>query len=121
MDEVIKIREEETDEELTTAALAGGSERTEVRAVPAGSFGVGTGSSAGAATAPAKEEQAVPLFSAEEAKEFRARWDAIQVSFVDEPRTAVQQADGLVAAAMKRLAEMFADERARLEGQWDRG
>jgi hypothetical protein len=22
---------------------------------------------------------------------------------------------------MKRLAEMFADERAKLEGQWDRG
>jgi hypothetical protein len=24
-----------------------------------------------------------PLFSSEEAKDFRARWDAIQVSFVD--------------------------------------
>jgi hypothetical protein len=56
-----------------------------------------------------------------EAKDFRARWDAIQVGFVDEPRQAVQQADGLVAGAMKRLAEMFAAERAKLEGQWDRG
>jgi hypothetical protein len=26
-----------------------------------------------------------------------------------------------VAVAMKRLAEMFAAQRARLEGQWDRG
>jgi len=26
-----------------------------------------------------------------------------------------------VAAEMKRLAEMFADERAKLEAQWDRG
>jgi len=25
------------------------------------------------------------------------------------------------AGAMKRLTEMFADERAKLEGQWDRG
>jgi hypothetical protein len=33
----------------------------------------------------------------------------------------VKQADSLVAAATKRLAEMFAAERARLEGQWDRG
>jgi hypothetical protein len=33
----------------------------------------------------------------------------------------VEQADSLVAGAMKRLAEMFADERAKLEGQWDRG
>jgi hypothetical protein len=50
---------------------------------------------------------------------FRARWDAIQVAFVDEYRQAVQQADNLVAGAMKRLAQMFAAERAKLEGQWD--
>jgi len=62
-----------------------------------------------------------PLFSAGEAADFHSRWDAVQVSFVDEPRVAVQQADGLVAGAMKRLAEIFADERARLDEQWDRG
>jgi hypothetical protein len=45
----------------------------------------------------------------------------VQVSFVDEPRQAVQQADTLVASAMKRLAEIFAEERAKLDGQWDRG
>ena len=50
-----------------------------------------------------------------------AKWDAVQVGFVDEPRQAVERADSLVAGAMKRLAEMFAEERARLEGQWDRG
>ena len=69
----------------------------------------------------ALDKQAVPLFSAEEAKDFRGQWDAIQVNFVDEPRQVVEQADSLVAVAMKRLAEMFAAERARLEGQWDRG
>jgi hypothetical protein len=63
----------------------------------------------------------VPLFSSDETKDFRARWDAIQVGFVDEPRSAVEQADSLVAGAMKRLAEIFADERTKLEGQWDRG
>ena len=45
----------------------------------------------------------------------------MQASFVDEPRQAVEQADRLVAAAIKRLAEIFAEEKARLEGQWDRG
>lgn len=40
---------------------------------------------------------------------------------MDEPRKAVEQADGLVASAMKRLAEVFSQERAKLEGQWDRG
>jgi hypothetical protein len=51
----------------------------------------------------------------------RARWDAVQAGFVDEPRRAGEQADSLVAAAMKRHAETFAQERSQLEGQWDRG
>jgi len=99
--------------------LAGLAVRPEVRAVAAPSVRVAGGSSAGAATAPAIDEQAAPLFSPEETKDFRARWDAIQVSFVDEPRRVVEQADSLVAVAMKRLAEMFAAERAKLESQWD--
>ena len=78
-------------------------------------------SAGGVAAALATDEQAAPLLSPDEVKDFRARWDAIQVGFVDEPRRAVEQADSLVAGAMKRLAEMFADERAKLEGQWDRG
>lgn len=69
----------------------------------------------------AAEESTAPLFPGSEATELRSRWDAVQVGFVDEPRRAVEQADGLVAAAMKRLAEIFAEERSRLEGQWDRG
>jgi hypothetical protein len=116
-----EIREEETDVALTTATLAGVGARSQVRAVTASSSGVGVVSSAGTAAAPAIDEQAAPLFSLEEAKDFRARWDAIQVSFVDEPRRTVEQADNLVAVAMKRLAEMFAAERAKLEDQWDRG
>jgi hypothetical protein len=112
---------EETNVALTTAALADVAARPEVRTVAAPSVGVGGGSSAGAATAPAIDEQAAPLFSPEEAKDFRARWDAVQVSFVDDPRLVVEQADSLVAVTMQRLAEMFAAERAKLEGQWDRG
>jgi hypothetical protein len=121
VDEAKKFREEDTDVGLTTATLVGVGPRQEVRAVVAPSFKVGGGSSVGVATAVALDKQVVPLFSAEEAKDFRGRWDAIQVSFVDEPRQVVEQADSLVAVAMKRLAEMFAAERARLEGQWDRG
>jgi len=62
-----------------------------------------------------------PLFPAEEAEDFRRRWISIQSGFVDEPRRAVEEADGMVAAAVRRLAEMFAEERANLERQWDRG
>ena len=96
---------------VTTAALADAGERpalkTALEVRPT------------AATA-AANEQATPLFTPDEAKEFRVRWDTIQGGFVDEPRHAVEQADNLVAGSMKRLAEIFAEERAKLEGQWDR-
>lgn len=62
-----------------------------------------------------------PLFPETVASDFRSKWDRIQAGFVDEPRTAVQQADELVAQAIKKLAESFANERNRLESQWDRG
>jgi hypothetical protein len=106
MNEELKEIEVHKNAGLTTAALAGVGERT---------------AAGGIATALINSEQAAPLLSPEEVKDFRARWDAIQVGFVDEPRQAVEQADSLVAGAMKRLAEMFAAERAKLEGQWDRG
>lgn len=67
------------------------------------------------------DSTAAPLLPDHETSELRARWDAIQTSFVDEPRRAVEEADVLVAGAMKRLAEVFASERAQLESQWDRG
>ena len=63
---------------------------------------------------------AAPLFGDDVANEFRSKWDAVQSGFVDEPRTSVQKADELVASAIKRLAERFAEERNRLEQQWDR-
>ncbi len=65
--------------------------------------------------------QLASLLAADEIPAFRSRWDAIQTSFVDEPRHSVEQADTLVAEVMKRLAETFADERAKLEQQWSQG
>ena len=68
-----------------------------------------------------REDSAEPLFPTEETQQLRDRWGSIQAGFVDEPRKAVEDADSLVATAMKRLAEIFASERDRLESQWDRG
>jgi hypothetical protein len=62
-----------------------------------------------------------PLLAAEDAEGFRARWTDIQTGFVDAPRRAVEQADALVADLMQHMARTFADERGRLERQWDRG
>jgi hypothetical protein len=61
------------------------------------------------------------LLPREQNAEFQTRWEKIQTGFVDEPRQTVEQADELVAEVMKRLAEGFAGERERLEGQWGRG
>lgn len=61
------------------------------------------------------------LFKDDESAHFRTRWTEVQGAFVDSPRSAVERADSLVAETMKRLAEMFSDERKKLEGQWDRG
>jgi hypothetical protein len=70
---------------------------------------------------PDQEPAAGPLLAADDAERFRARWTDIQTGFVDAPRRAVEQADALVAELMQHLARTFADERGRLEGQWDRG
>jgi len=119
MNEEHKKEEDQKYAGLTTAALADAGKRTalkkdlELRPPDAAPAGV--------ASTVATDDQATPLFSPGEAQEFRVRWDAIQAGFVDEPRRAVEQADNLVAGTMKRLAEIFADERSKLEGQLDRG
>jgi hypothetical protein len=71
--------------------------------------------------APSRTVEANPLFPDDELHNFRARWDQVQTSFVDEPRQAVEQADSLVANVVKRIAEQFAAERANLENQWAQG
>jgi hypothetical protein len=72
-------------------------------------------------TADASIAHETPLLAGDVVSELRNRWTDIQAGFVDEPRRAVEQADSLVAEAIKRLAETFANERNQLEGQWDRG
>jgi len=94
------------DKKLTTADMAGAADQ---QAVETGGAKM------------ARDDRATPLFSENETKDLHSRWDDIQTGFVDEPRRAVEQADELVAAAIKRLAEVFASERSNLEQQWDRG
>ena len=111
------------DEGLTTAALAG---RTSAPAQDPEPRSFAADAPVGAEP-PSREPVAAPsaetapLFPGDVASDLRTRWDAVQAGFVDEPRRAVEQADSLVASAMKRLAETFAEERSTLEAQWDRG
>ncbi len=73
------------------------------------------------AARPGQNEAMGPLLPADFVQELRSRWDEVQTAFVDEPRTAVQQADELVSEAIQRLAQNFASARDQLEKQWDRG
>jgi len=58
------------------------------------------------------------LLEGREGSAFRARWDEIQVLFVDEPRESVERADHLVGELMERITTMFDDERRALESRW---
>jgi hypothetical protein len=69
----------------------------------------------------ARTDGPVSLFTEEEARDFRKRWEQVQTEFVDEPRGSVEKADELVASTIKRLAEVFADERSSLEHEWAKG
>jgi hypothetical protein len=107
-----------TDETLTTADIA-----HPVRAglVPTATIDERNMQPTQKTLTPSRTVEANPLFPDDELHNFRARWDQVQTSFVDEPRQAVEQADSLVANAVKRIAEQFAAERANLENQWAQG
>ena len=62
-----------------------------------------------------------PLLPQDFSNDLRSRWDHVQAGFVDEPRSAVKEADALVSQAIQRLSDGFAEARSGLEHQWDRG
>jgi hypothetical protein len=113
-----------TEEGLSTADLAQ-SKRSfvteELRHAPVPSEITSTVPSEKVAPDARYPTEGTPLFPNGELEDLRNRWKGVQTAFVDEPRRAVEQADGLVASAMKRLAEVFAEERSKLEKQWDLG
>jgi len=61
------------------------------------------------------------LLNREESEHFRTRWNEIQGIFVDEPRSAVEQADALVTEVIELITQTFANEHRTLEGQWNHG
>jgi len=73
----------------------------------------------GPVNAAARDHEA--LFPATESDDLRRRWNDIQAGFVDEPRSSVEKADQLVASVIQKLAQVFADERSKLESNWSKG
>jgi hypothetical protein len=101
----------EDERQLSTADLAGAGEQRQ-QPQPAAGMASGQAASPG-------DEPLAALFLAPVAEDFRRRWDAVQIGFVDDPHQAVRSADELVAQVMKTLAETFAEQRAAIEAGVD--
>jgi hypothetical protein len=69
-------------------------------------------------SAPEDDQQLVPH---ETVMDFRARWEAIQQGFVDDPRSAVTDADALVSDVLEKLSTTFEEQHGQLEAQWNDG
>ena len=119
---------------MPETALANDPNRTDITTADAGPRPLTTemiaqaGQREGAATTEAaanagRAEEAArePLFPSNELQNFRGQWSEAQGMFVDDPRSAVKKADELVARTVQRISQQFAEERGRLEHQWDRG
>ncbi|HZU76109.1 MAG TPA: hypothetical protein VFA70_05045 [Dehalococcoidia bacterium] len=122
--------EHRQDSGLSTADVAG--MQSQAAQQPNGDNGATTAATArpygnGRTTPPVEgagtsdQANATPLLTSDDSAQFRSRWEDIQAGFVDEPRQAVEQADHLVAEVIKRVAELFAQERQGLEAQWKSG
>jgi hypothetical protein len=119
------MAEEDVQQGLTTADLAGATAHQyqepndEAATAAQARTEAADGTESRATGVPAA--QTTPLLPSDATQEFRTRWESVQTGFVDEPRRAVEQADGLVAEAIQQLAKSFADERGKLEAQWSQG
>ncbi|HZQ56528.1 MAG TPA: hypothetical protein VFA84_00750 [Acidimicrobiales bacterium] len=99
-----------------TAMPAATNDATAAPATAAPGPAAGQGAMAPATTAGGG---AGPLLS--DPGEFTARWQSVQVIFVDEPRRAVEDADRLVREVMDRLTQVFSSQRDDLEKTWHAG
>ena len=73
------------------------------------------------AKAAASRLDGAPLLSNEDRRALHDEWRAIQEGFAEDPKSALMQADRLVAAAMRNLSNSFAADRGALERQWESG
>jgi hypothetical protein len=109
-----QIKEERPGQQST----GGGGSLSTVDLVQKSEHGSGTDSMANRRSGDGHE---TPLIPDSQSGQFRGRWTDIQGKFVDDPKTAVQEADSLVAEVIQIVARSFSDERSNLENQWQSG
>ena len=61
------------------------------------------------------------LLSPSSRSAFGERWTTVQAGFVDDPRKALAEADGLVNEVISSIHDSFAEHRTKLEQQWETG
>jgi hypothetical protein len=119
------MNEKQKEEHLSTADLAVATEKerngSENKPLPNEPKETPVEARSEGATRVETAAKPMALLPDQQIEDFQSRWNTVQTGFVDEPRSAVENADALVAQIMKRLAEIFAEERAQLEEQWTRG
>jgi hypothetical protein len=65
------------------------------------------------------EDQLPELFDTNTTADFQEQWLTIQSCFVDDPRSAVAQANALVDDMINRIVQSFDRARQNLETQWE--
>lgn len=65
---------------------------------------------------PQRERDAFEVFSEGDLDAYRRRWDTLQASFVDDPRTATEQAGALAGELVRRLSERYETLRSEFAG-----
>jgi hypothetical protein len=68
-----------------------------------------------------RSEELAPLFDSGRAQDYRSRWESLQIRFVDDPRSTVEEADALVKDLLDDLSSSFGKARSKLEEQWSEG
>lgn len=67
-----------------------------------------------------QQEARTRLFEDEETEQFRTQWRDVQARFVDEPGTAVKDADSLLSSMLDELKSHIDEQKRTLDGGWDR-
>ncbi|MFJ1756339.1 hypothetical protein [Kitasatospora sp. NPDC088134] len=109
----------------TVPVPAPGAPTTAAGSTAAGSTAAGTGATAGPAFGterPARsgsaEGDGSPVLPTELSTRLTERLDRAVGGFVDDPRAAVQEADGVLEEAMQRLADGLRERRTALGASW---
>jgi hypothetical protein len=84
-------------------------------------YGVSAADTAAVATVGATGATGSPSELVDNPDALMARWQQVQVSFVDDPAEALRDADGLVQQVIEQMRERFLAERAEMEQQWSSG